>query len=139
MDYNQIAKDILQNVGGQENIDNLTHCFTRLRFVLKDESKVNKEVLERIEGVISVVFAGGQCQVVCGAKVTKIYEAVASVMGLSEEEVAGQPKKEEEKTNAIITEEDIAQQVLYAANASDDSTEAEQAAAMLAMLGADIQ
>lgn len=48
-------------------------------------------------------------------------------------------QKEEEKTNAIMTEEDIAQQALYAANASDDSTEAEQAAAMLAMLGADIQ
>ncbi|MBS6561473.1 MAG: PTS transporter subunit EIIC, partial [Clostridiales bacterium] len=106
MDYNQIAKDILQNVGGQENIDNLTHCFTRLRFVLKDESKVNKEVLERIEGVISVVFAGGQCQVVCGAKVTKIYEAVASVMGLAEEEVAGQPKKEEEKTSKSMAQQE---------------------------------
>ena len=86
MNYNQIAKDILQNVGGQENIDNLTHCFTRLRFVLKDEAKVNKEGLERIEGVISVVFAGGQCQVVCGAKVTKIYEAIMDVMGVSTKE-----------------------------------------------------
>lgn len=95
MDYNQIAKDILQNVGGQENIDNLTHCFTRLRFVLKDESKVNKEVLERIEGVISVVFAGGQCQVVCGAKVTKIYEAITHVMGLAEEGNSQVEKKNE--------------------------------------------
>ena len=100
MNYNQIAKDILQNVGGQENIDNLTHCFTRLRFVLKDEAKVNKEVLERIEGVISVVFAGGQCQVVCGAKVTKIYEAIMDVMGVSTKE-SSHTKKEEEDAHFV--------------------------------------
>lgn len=100
MNYNQIAKDILQNVGGQENIDNLTHCFTRLRFVLKDEAKVNKEVLERIEGVISVVFAGGQCQVVCGAKVTKIYEAIMDVMGVSTKE-SSHTKKEEEDSHFV--------------------------------------
>ena len=100
MNYNQIAKDILQNVGGQENIDNLTRCFTRLRFVLKDEAKVNKEVLERIEGVISVVFAGGQCQVVCGAKVTKIYEAIMDVMGVSTKE-SSHTKKEEEDSHFV--------------------------------------
>ena len=70
MDYKKIAGDILENVGGKSNIKSVTHCFTRLRFVLKDEKKANKEVVEHLEGVISVVVAGGQFQVVCGAKVT---------------------------------------------------------------------
>ena len=63
MDYNRIASDILEHVGGKENVKNVTHCFTRLRFVLKDESKAQKEIVEHLEGVISVVVAGGQFQV----------------------------------------------------------------------------
>ncbi len=81
MDYKKIAQNILDNVGGKENVKNVIHCFTRLRFVLKEESKAKKEKVEQIEGVISVVVAGGQFQVVCGAKVTKIYDAVVEVMG----------------------------------------------------------
>lgn len=81
MDYKKIAGDILENVGGKANIKSVTHCFTRLRFVLKDEKKANKEVVEHLEGVISVVVAGGQFQVVCGAKVTKIYDAVIEIIG----------------------------------------------------------
>lgn len=91
MDYRKIAQDIVNNVGGKENIKNVTHCFTRLRFVVKDDSKVKKEVLEKIEGVISVVYAGGQHQVVCGAKVTKIYDEVVEIVGehLASGEVTG--------------------------------------------------
>lgn len=81
MDYKKIASDILENVGGKANIKSVTHCFTRLRFVLKDDKKANKEVVEHLEGVISVVVAGGQFQVVCGAKVTKIYDAVIDIIG----------------------------------------------------------
>lgn len=88
MDYNSIARDILENVGGKSNVRNVTHCFTRLRFVLKDDSKAKKEVVERIEGVISVVEAGGQFQVVCGSKVTKIFDEVEKLIGVSEEESA---------------------------------------------------
>lgn len=60
MDYGRIAGDILANVGGKENVKSVIHCFTRLRFVLKDESKAKKDVVEHLEGVISVVVAGGQ-------------------------------------------------------------------------------
>ena len=81
MDYGRIASDILANVGGKENVKSVTHCFTRLRFVLKDDSKAKKDVVEHLEGVISVVVAGGQFQVVCGAKVTKIYDAVLPLVG----------------------------------------------------------
>ena len=81
MDYKKIAQDILDNVGGKENVKSMTHCFTRLRFVLKDSSKADKAVVERLEGVISVVIAGGQFQVVCGNKVTKIYNAAVELVG----------------------------------------------------------
>lgn len=81
MDYNRIAQDIIDNVGGKTNIKQVTHCFTRLRFILKDESRAKKEIVEHLEGVISVVVSGGQFQVVCGAKVTKIYDAAVAILG----------------------------------------------------------
>ena len=81
MDYNKIAQDILDNVGGKANVKQVTHCFTRLRFILKDESLAKKEIVEHLEGVISVVVSGGQFQVVCGAKVTKIYDATVAILG----------------------------------------------------------
>ena len=81
MDYNKVAQDIIDNVGGKANVKQVTHCFTRLRFILKDESKAKKDVVEHLEGVISVVVSGGQFQVVCGAKVTKIYDAAVAILG----------------------------------------------------------
>ena len=94
MDYSKVAADIIQNVGGKSNVQSVTHCFTRLRFVLKDDSKANKEVVEHLEGVISVVVAGGQFQVVCGAKVTKIYdEAVKQIGETGADSAAGGAKK----------------------------------------------
>lgn len=81
MDYKKIAGSIIKQVGGKENIKGMTHCFTRLRFVLKDSGKADKAVVERLEGVISVVIAGGQFQVVCGNKVTKIYDAAVALLG----------------------------------------------------------
>lgn len=82
MDINQAAKDILEHVGGKENVKDVTHCFTRLRFVLKDESKADKEIVEHLEGVIQVVVSGGQFQVVLGSKVTKVYEAILLLVDL---------------------------------------------------------
>ena len=81
MDYSKVAQDIIDHVGGKQNIKEVTHCFTRLRFVLKDPSKAEKETVKHLEGVISVVEAGGQFQVVCGAKVEKIYDAVTQILG----------------------------------------------------------
>lgn len=82
MDYNKIAHEIIENVGGRDNIKDLTHCFTRLRFVLFDESKTNKDVLQRTEGVISVVSAGGEYQVICGAKVNAIFDAIQQILNV---------------------------------------------------------
>ena len=84
MNYNQIAKDILTNVGGSGNVKGLTHCFTRLRFQLKDSKKANKETIEHLEGVISVVESGGQFQVVLGTKVNQVYDAIIPMISMDE-------------------------------------------------------
>lgn len=87
MDYKTVAANILKNVGGAENVTDLTHCFTRLRFVLKNEELANKAVIEKLEGVIQVVVAGGQFQVVIGTKVNKVYEEILPMVNLSGEKV----------------------------------------------------
>lgn len=93
MNYNQIAKDIITNVGGSENIKGLTHCFTRLRFELRDSKKAKREIIEHLEGVISVVESGGQFQVVLGTKVTKVYEAILPMVSLEENTADGSEEK----------------------------------------------
>ena len=80
MDYQVIAKEILKDVGGKDNIVDVTHCYTRLRFVLKDTKQANKEVLLQTEGVISVVESGGQYQVVLGNKVAHVYNALEPLL-----------------------------------------------------------
>ena len=77
--YDGLARIIIQNVGGKSNIISVAHCITRLRFKLKDESKANKEVLESTDGVIKVMQAGGQYQVVIGNQVNDVYDAVLEV------------------------------------------------------------
>ena len=80
MDYLAIAKEILKDVGGKDNIVDVTHCYTRLRFILKDTKQANKEALLQTEGVISVVESGGQYQVVLGNKVAHVYNALEPLL-----------------------------------------------------------
>ncbi|HDT8097151.1 TPA: PTS glucose transporter subunit IIA [Enterococcus faecalis] len=80
MDYQAIAKEILKDLGGKDNIVDVTHCYTRLRFVLKDTKQANKEALLQTEGVISVVESGGQYQVVLGNKVAHVYNALEPLL-----------------------------------------------------------
>ncbi|WP_368561239.1 beta-glucoside-specific PTS transporter subunit IIABC [Enterococcus faecalis] len=80
MDYQAIAKEILKDVGGKDNIVDVTHCYTRLRFVLKDTKQANKEALLQTEGVISVVESGRQYQVVLGNKVAHVYNALEPLL-----------------------------------------------------------
>lgn len=81
MKYEQLAKDIIENVGGAENVNSVVHCITRLRFKLKDESKANTEVLNNMEGVVTTRKSGGQYQVVIGNHVPDVYKAVVSEGG----------------------------------------------------------
>ncbi|MCC0764102.1 PTS glucose transporter subunit IIA [Clostridioides sp. ES-S-0006-03] len=85
MDYKKVAQEILQNVGGKENINEVTHCMTRLRFKVKITSKVNKDKLARTEGVITVVESMGQIQVVIGNKVKKVYDEIVKMVPQSSE------------------------------------------------------
>ena len=86
--YDDVCKQIVDLVGGKDNVINLTHCITRLRFTLKDESKANKEELEKTESVIKVIQAGGQYQVVVGAKVDAYYDTINELYGFGAGEVA---------------------------------------------------
>lgn len=76
MDYHKLAQQIVENVGGQDNIKSVTHCMTRLRFILKDVSKANKDALENIDAVLGVVYAGGQYMVILGQNLLPTYNAV---------------------------------------------------------------
>ena len=85
-DYSELAKDIVAHVGGKENVVDLRHCVTRLRFCLKDEAKADTDYLKQREGVVTVVKAGGQYQVVIGNHVPDVYAAVLAqgVSGVGE-------------------------------------------------------
>ncbi len=89
-DYQQLARDIVALVGGPDNVNSLTHCVTRLRFKLKDESIAKTAEIEALKGVIQVMKASGQYQVVIGTDVTQVYDAVLGqnllASGKSEEE-----------------------------------------------------
>ncbi|MGL5435042.1 MAG: beta-glucoside-specific PTS transporter subunit IIABC [Lachnospiraceae bacterium] len=85
--YTELARDIIKNVGGEENVISLTHCITRLRFQLKDESRANDKVLNESKGVVTVMKSGGQYQVVIGNHVSAVYEEVCQVANIGNGEV----------------------------------------------------
>ena len=94
--YEQLAADIVKNVGGKENVNSLAHCITRLRFKLKDESKANTDVLNNMDGVINVVQSGGQYQVVIGQHVGDVYDEILQYQGI--QGAGGQAADDEDDT-----------------------------------------
>ncbi|UQF38501.1 beta-glucoside-specific PTS transporter subunit IIABC [Vagococcus lutrae] len=90
--YEELAKNIVKEVGGKENINSLTNCITRLRFKLKDESKANTDVLKNMDGVVTVMQAGGQYQVVIGNHVPDVKKDVDAVLGVLEAPTESGPK-----------------------------------------------
>ena len=100
-DYTSLAKKIVENVGGENNVISLVHCATRLRFKLVDESKVNMDVLNQTEGVITVMKAGGQVQVVIGNKVDLVYVPYLAVQILMQVTLK-KWKKQKTKTYLIL-------------------------------------
>lgn len=80
--YDDLAKDILQHVGGEENVQDVRHCITRLRFRLKDESKADTVYLKKRDGIVTVVQSGGQYQVVIGNHVPDVYQALTSISNI---------------------------------------------------------
>ena len=78
--YKKTAEEILDSVGGKENVQNVVHCATRLRFHLKSSNKANKIETEKINEVLQVVESGGQYQVVIGNTVGDIYDQLVPML-----------------------------------------------------------
>lgn len=85
MDYKKTAQEIYEHIGKKENLISAAHCATRLRLVIADNSKADKEYVENIDGVKGVFFAQGQMQIILGTGVVnKVYEEFIQIAGVSE-------------------------------------------------------
>lgn len=95
--YEKLAGEIIEKIGGKENISNAYHCQTRLRFALKDEKKADTATVEAIDGVMKVIVNGGTFQVVIGPQVADVFAEVdkqAGPFGKAGAETGGDEKKE---------------------------------------------
>lgn len=105
--YKELASQIVDYIGGPENVDTHTHCMTRLRFTLKDDSKAQTEALKALKGVQGIIEKGGMYQVVIGTDVEQLYNEVAPLLGNAKAtEVVNEnldDKKKETVTNKIFT------------------------------------
>lgn len=86
VDNKKIAREVLEAVGGKDNVTSATHCMTRLRLNLKDMGLPNEETIKNINGVVGVVKAGGQFQVIIGQNVPKVYAEFCAITGLETHE-----------------------------------------------------
>ena len=98
MDFKNMASSILSEVGGKENVSQVVHCATRLRFTLKDDTKANTDAIKKIQGVLSVVNAGGQYQIVIGPDVPQVYQEVIALGGFEAAAPIDDPAPTEEET-----------------------------------------
>lgn len=97
MDYESIAKKILQRVGGKENVISLVHCMTRLRFTLKDEYLVDDEAVKKIKGVMGVMKKAGQYQIIIGNDVANVFAELNKLGNFSSESSKKAPEKQEKQ------------------------------------------
>ncbi len=81
MDYKPLATTIVNHIGGKDNVISVVHCATRLRFTLRDDTKADSELLKKTKGVMAVVSAGGQYQIVIGPDVPQVYQEVIAIGG----------------------------------------------------------
>lgn len=91
-DYPKLAKDVLQAIGGEDNIVSVTHCATRLRIVLKHSKPEAKDNVTSLPGVITAVEKGGQFQVVIGQHVGEVYEELLNLIDVGESQEANDNK-----------------------------------------------
>ncbi|MGG5342363.1 beta-glucoside-specific PTS transporter subunit IIABC [Enterococcus sp. AZ192] len=94
MDEKNVAKEILENVGGANNVSHLEHCSTRLRFTLVDDSKVDAEAIKKISGVLGITQTA-QTQVIIGGAVVEVYREVEKLLsGIQVDTEKGSKKKQ---------------------------------------------
>lgn len=101
MAYEQLATDILANVGGPENIRSVVYCTTRLRFKLKDEKKAHTDILKNMDGVVTVVQSGGQYQVVIGNQVADVYDALLKIGNIAGEGIVPDDDDQQPKMSLL--------------------------------------
>lgn len=101
MNTKELSKEILKLVGGEDNIDQVTHCMTRLRFNLNDNNRADKAALQKTDGVMGVMINGGQFQVIIGNDVPVVYNELIGNMSVSPEKKASGDKVEKKKQNPL--------------------------------------
>lgn len=102
MDNEKLAKQIVQEVGGESNISNLIHCSTRLRFTLVDMDKADKKKLEKMNGIISVVKSGGQFQIIIGNEVGAVYHQIMNQIKLDSNNTSTDKVKQKFKFSSLF-------------------------------------
>lgn len=102
MDFEKLAETLVSLVGGAGNISNLTHCATRLRFTLKDESKAQEEQIKKTKGVLGVAKSGGQFQIIIGQRVPEAYKAIEKHLGGAVGGADEEGPKEKKKISEVI-------------------------------------
>ena len=102
MKYEKMNQEILEAIGGEENIQSVVHCSTRLRFVLRDESKADDKKAEAIDGVLQVVKKGGQYQLVIGNTVEDVYDDLIKMIHIDNNDSDNKPKKKQNLFDTII-------------------------------------
>lgn len=107
MKYEDLAKEIVEKVGGRENIRSVVHCITRLRFQLKDEGIAQTEELKEMDGIVTVMKSGGQYQVVIGNHVPEVYAAVIAIGGMQAETPLDINEDDKQKTSIFNSFIDI--------------------------------
>ena len=103
MDFKELAALILEHVGGKSNVKSVVHCATRLRFTLSDASKADTEKIKKAKGVLSVVNAGGQYQIVIGPDVPQLYQEVISLGGFEAAAAVDDPEAEKEDNRSQLS------------------------------------
>lgn len=101
MDYAIVAKKILEKIGGESNVNSVQHCMTRLRFILKDESKADDDAIKKIKGVMGVTKQGGQYQVIIGNSVGTCYKELIK-LGNFQEGSSNEVKEKKGVINSIL-------------------------------------
>lgn len=104
MDYENIAKQILQHIGGKENVVTLIHCMTRLRFTLKDESIAEDEAIKKTKGVVGVMKKAGQYQIIIGNDVGNVYNELCKLGNFANSAVKKQITPKKKKGIAALME-----------------------------------
>lgn len=105
MDYSVTAKQILEHMGGEKNVASVTHCMTRLRFVLKDESGIDDAKVKAIPGVVGVMRKAGQYQIIIGNNVAKCYQELTKLGSF--QDTAGNVSEKKEKQNIFMALLDV--------------------------------